>query len=205
MSYPLDHYDETLSEFKEQVTCPLCFKTVVNSLESHFESEHNEFECPFCDLLFDNGLALNQHVNSVHSGEETNSKKGNDSLFDSKLPNYAASGASNWGQNDFKSVSDSVNDRKCPVCMVVVKEGIQFLQAHVEAHFSGPELSDFDTFKSSKSRTQSANSLVSLIANVDENFELDQVMTLEDSDSEVSHKNMDCFEPYCNSFQSGKF
>jgi uncharacterized C2H2 Zn-finger protein len=152
----LDQDEEALhtDEFKEQVTCPLCFKTVFAPLESHFEAEHNEFECPFCDLLFDNGLLLNQHVNSVHSVVQSDDsaavlkKCESDCLFqDSKLPNYSASGASNWSQSDFKSVSDTVNEQKCPVCMVVVKEGVEFLQAHVEAHFSSPTaFSDFDKF-----------------------------------------------------------
>ena len=190
--------DEEINEFKETITCPLCFKTVEGTVEAHFETEHNEYECPFCDLLFDNDYLLKQHVNIVHDDTSTISKK-DDFLFDSKLPNYSSSGAtSNWGQNDFKSVSDSVNEQKCPVCMVVVKEGLDYLQAHVEAHFNNPSSSmDFDNFKSSKSRS---NSTSSLIANVDENFEIDQVMTLADSDCD-SVKNQE----YYYSFQNGKF
>ncbi len=197
---------------EEVITCPLCFKIIETNLESHFESEHNEFECPFCDLLFDNSSNLNQHVNIVHTDTEPSSTKkesnniGSGSggfLFDSKLPNYASSGASNWGQSDFKSVSDSVNEQKCPVCMVVVKE-LDFLQAHVESHFNNNNNNNDYTSTSSdvyehyktKSRTQSSSSL---IANVDENFEMDQVMTLADSDSETSRQ--DQFDYY--SFQNG--
>lgn len=196
---------------EEVITCPLCFKIIETNLESHFESEHNEFECPFCDLLFDNSSNLNQHVNIVHTDTEPNSTKkesnniGSGSggfLFDSKLPNYASSGASNWGQSDFKSVSDSVNEQKCPVCMVVVKE-LDFLQAHVESHFNNNNNNDYTSTSSdvyehykTKSRTQSSSSL---IANVDENFEMDQVMTLADSDSETSRQ--DQFDYY--SFQNG--
>lgn len=198
---------------EEVITCPLCFKIIETNLESHFESEHNEFECPFCDLLFDNSSNLNQHVNIVHTDTEPNSIKkegnigsgsGGGFLFDSKLPNYAASGASNWGQSDFKSVSDSVNEQKCPVCMVVVKE-LDFLQAHVESHFNNNNninndytstSSDVYEHYKTKSRTQSSSSL---IANVDENFEMDQVMTLADSDSETSRQ--DQFDYY--SFQNG--
>ena len=181
-----------LNEFKETITCPLCFKLVEGTIESHFESEHNEYECPFCDLLFDNDFLLNQHVNTVHNDDST-TKKNNDFLIDSKLPNYSASGASNWSQNDFKSVSDSVNEQKCPVCMIVVKEGLEHLQAHVESHFNNPTAIDvdYDDFKN-KSRSNSASSL---IANVDENFEMDQVMTLSDSDAT---------NPYY-SFENGKF
>ncbi len=200
--HTLDQDEETPNEFKEQVTCPLCLKIVFTPLESHFEAKHKEVECPYCDLLFDNGLVLNQHVDSVHSiqSDEATLKKDYECWFDySKQPNYSASGANNLDHTDLKSVSDTVNEHKCPVCMVIVNEGVEFLQAHVEAHFSSPtSFSDLISSKSRKSRTHSASSL---IANVDENFELDQVMTLEDSDCEMNHK-----EPYLNihTYQNGK-
>lgn len=187
--------DEEINEFKEPITCPLCFKVVEGTVEAHFEAEHNEYECPFCDLLFDNDFLLKQHVNMVHDDTLTSNKNKDDNLFDSKLPNYSSFGASNWGQNDLKSVSDSVNEQKCPVCMVVVKEGLDHLQAHVESHFNNPSSSmDYNNFKSSKSRS---NSTSSLIANVDENFELDQVMTLADSDTD-SMKNQDYYYSFQN-------
>ncbi len=54
------------SLLNSSLTCPVCFKLVKTSLESHFEMEHHEYECSFCGLLFDNDYILNQHMSTVH-------------------------------------------------------------------------------------------------------------------------------------------
>ena len=61
--------ESILTGFNQRLTCPLCFKSLKSSLESHIELEHREYECPYCGLLFDNDYILNQHVSTVHTDD----------------------------------------------------------------------------------------------------------------------------------------
>ena len=93
----------------------------------------------------------------------------------------------------------------CPICMLVVKE-LHMLEIHVESHFgtnsnvnpdsgetNGSGLAfmlDEDRMNRGNSNLSRVASDSSLTANVDENFEIDQVMTLtDDTDDELFLNN----------------
>lgn len=171
----------------ESVKCPLCFKSIETTLESHFESDHKEYECPFCGLLFDNDLILNQHLQTVHNEEYT---------FDIPL-----------GKAEENSPKKDV--LICPVCQIEIKDEL-WLEIHVDSHFNpnptaeaDKNLSSIYVNRSNQSEvsSQKLNSVLhdedglptgastkirtcsnsSLTANVDENFEIDQIITLSES------------------------
>lgn len=51
---------------KNSIECPLCFKMVSESLESHFNLNHSEFECLFCGKSLNSSEDLNEHINKTH-------------------------------------------------------------------------------------------------------------------------------------------
>jgi hypothetical protein len=51
---------------KNSIECPLCFKMVSESLESHFSLNHREFECLFCGKSLNSSEDLNEHINKIH-------------------------------------------------------------------------------------------------------------------------------------------
>ena len=197
------------NDFNEITTCPLCYKVVRGQLEAHFMAEHREFECPFCGLLFDNDLVLNQHVNTVHNDDSN-----------SVLPikDLATSGTSKEISLDNLETIDSQEKNKliCPVCNLVINEGLSFLEIHVESHFNTDtsggamavapnDLMHFvqNSYSKQRSRTESVSSIT---ANVDENFEIDQAMTFADGYSELNHnEDSKQFDFDYNSLRNGKF
>ncbi|CAF0758124.1 unnamed protein product [Brachionus calyciflorus] len=50
--------------------CPLCFKLIRDPIERHFNLEHGELECPFCNKIYPSQVSLNEHLINVHN--ETN-------------------------------------------------------------------------------------------------------------------------------------
>ena len=103
------------------------------------------------------------------------------------------------------------------MCNLEINEGLDFLEVHVELHFNSEmnnasaafvppppssqndELMHFvqeNRLKGTRSRTNSASSLA---ANVDENFEIDQVMTFADCDVASDKNNEDFY------YSNGKF
>lgn len=48
-------------------SCPLCFKLVRGSLEKHFNEQHAEIECPFCNIIYENQQLLNEHLINLHN------------------------------------------------------------------------------------------------------------------------------------------
>lgn len=157
-------------ELETTAPCPLCFKSIETNLEEHFQQEHQEFECAFCGLPFDSDYILNQHMNTMHTDE-----------FNKKA-NFLV-----------EPTSNNADNLTCPLCMTVIKEGTAALEIHVDSHYSENKERKHDNFQmmsktdflesgnnkklTNNSRTPSDSSLV---ANVDENFEIDQVMTMAD-------------------------
>jgi len=174
--------------------CPLCFKTVSTSLEAHFEQEHKEYECSCCGLLFDSDYILNQHILTMHPDKNPT---GRNSPCDEITTDV---------------IKDIVESEKltCPVCMAVISEDVQELERHVNAHFTNTFPAQIDVpflmAKEQLSGGSRANSASSLIANVDENFEVDQAITLSDFNLlEASGKNNDFSEQTGGDKCNGKF
>ena len=192
--------ESILTGFNQVLTCPLCFKSLRTSLESHIELEHREYECPYCGLLFDNDYILNQHVSTVHT-DDLSLKQQNcqDSMKSESFGKHRT--------NEPESANNDASMDKlvCPICMLVIKE-LHMLEIHVESHFGtsstvNPDLGntngsglafmlDEDRLNRGNSNLSRAASDSSLTANVDENFEIDQVMTLtDDTDDELFLNN----------------
>ncbi len=101
--------------------------------------------------------------------------------LDSKLPNTEMNRDEDEGGSSHEKLT-------CPVCMAVISDGIEVLERHVDGHFtnneSRPEMdATYLMANRQLSRGSQSNSASSLIANVDENFEIDQVITLSDFNS----------------------
>ena len=64
------HYEE----YCDASECPLCGKLIEISLEKHFESDHKEFECAFCGLIYDTENALLEHISTKHEGNDEREK-----------------------------------------------------------------------------------------------------------------------------------
>ncbi len=64
-----------INDTPEEITeCPLCGSFIRTKLELHFQSDHREYDCPFCGVLFDEEAILISHINREHSdGCETQS------------------------------------------------------------------------------------------------------------------------------------
>jgi hypothetical protein len=196
----------------EIITCPLCFKKVNNNLETHFQLEHKEHECPLCGLLFDSDLNLNQHLSLVHVDEMNENKE----LIDEKTNDWVRKTnehvinnsilplpAMNDEDNILPTTSQNniINKEEfiCPVCQLKIHDQA-WLEYHVDSHFNNNPSNDEEVacgssnildynslshLKTNKSRTQSQSSLT---ANVDENFEYDQIMTL--AECSMNDENM---------------
>lgn len=200
----------------EIITCPLCFKKIKDDLETHFQLEHKEHECPLCGLLFDSELNLNQHLSLVHVDEmnvnkdlideKTNDwvRKTNEHVINNSILPPPPIPVMNDEDNLLPTTSQSNNTMNkeeyvCPVCQLKIHDQA-WLEYHVDSHFNnnnpsndedvvaGSGVLDFNTLphlKTNKSRTQSQSSLT---ANVDENFEYDQIMTL--AECSMNDENM---------------
>lgn len=164
---------EKMSGFNAGITCPLCLKPIRTNLEEHFQLEHHEYECSFCGLLFDTDYILNQHMTTVHNEDMSTHKP--DQSTKERL-----------------NLETEKEELVCPVCMIKIQEGIKALEIHVESHFTNNPVAnedctilpnhDYPFMMANKGMIAIGRTLSdsSVIANVDENFEIDQVMTLDD-------------------------
>lgn len=174
------------SNKKEMTTaCPLCFKAVTGNLEDHFQLEHREYECAFCGLLFESNLILNQHMLTVHPTEyNINGNQTPDETLTCPICNVVVK----EGIFCFLVLILYENMRSWYLFSYI---GIKALEVHVDSHLTGDQKKSSSHFKMVSQNKITKNQMAcasrtsndsSLVANVDKNFEMDQVMTL-DGDS----------------------
>lgn len=170
------------SNKKEMTTaCPLCFKAVTGILENHFQLEHREFECAFCGLLFDSKSILNQHMLTVHPTEyNIKDNQTPDETLTCPICNLVVK------EGTFSFVPNLIWEYDS--WYLFSCKGIEALEVHVDLHLTGDQKQSSSHFqmvsknefaKNQMAYASRASSDSSLVANVDENFEMDQVMTLD--------------------------
>lgn len=179
---------------QESVKCPLCFKQIETNLEAHFESEHKELECPFCALLFDNNTLLNEHLDNVHNEDigfgsvgsmesmetDRGSKKSN---FKCPICNIEIKDElwleihvdSHFNQNTNKQ--EYADNNYDSIYVNRSNQSENSSQNLGSVNLNDEIIAGAAATHSAKTRALSNSSLA---ANVDENFEIDQIITLSD-------------------------
>lgn len=145
---------QMLSDFTEIIECPLCGKVVKNNLQKHFEMEHQEYECPYCGLLYDCETILNDHIASVHHCDEKLTSNDNTNfdigVFDYKQIKDVES-KNVVVKNDENKMSkngdfnDEITNKSfvCPICNLHIQDQT-WLELHVDSHFNSNNYQDQD-------------------------------------------------------------
>lgn len=197
--------------------CPLCFKLITTDLDQHFQLAHKEFECFYCNLLFDTDYSLNRHISTVHGGDDAN-EFGDDPplLPTTQHQTHLIDSTSDWKseKNENLAMKETAERFVCPICNLEAQSQV-WLEIHVDSHFNSNSddnnvimnenfgASAFPGQSSSnRSRSQSDSSLA---GNVDENFEIDQLITLTDCDVNNSESSSrEHFRRGSNEFRNGE-
>ncbi len=115
----------------EITECPLCGNFIQTSLDMHFQTDHREYECPFCGHLFNDESSLFSHVNRLHNDD----RSGLDSI-------------------------DHQLEFLCPICKISAASQAA-LELHVEMHFSADSNNFENNLSSQCGKlTDSTNSLI---------------------------------------------
>lgn len=132
---------------------------VDGDLESHFQKDHQEYECPFCGLLFDTDTVLNQHVNSIHNDDLVPKSTSYSTVYQTPMSTNLPEG-------------DNEQRFTCPVCQLKLKDEL-WLEIHVDSHFNpaSPMNQDNSNFYSiNVNQSNSDNSSQKMSSNLNDDF-----------------------------------